>query len=363
MKGPSGRLQTDCRRLWKCPACGAERRLSGVITSALCHCGGTGQSHSTRWMVLQEPQLRVLRPVVEFDPHAPRGPQFTEDAEPGRISQPGVVQPRTVPKGHKTPYQRPDSRPAGGSPADNTAADSPSANVEAPRLTADLPPTSNNDRATERIGDRGDSRGRNPRPERPSRQQPRPAAGGPRESHPRGGRPAADSLPGRQSDSQAAHASILEPGVSGGSVDPLPSMPPDVPAPVDIRATTDTRAAAPVATPARRPSRDSSPAQRGPTGNRVGNRPESLPEDDFAAGLEVEAAAPLERSPAGRPESVARPTSQGLMAAGTNAEGSTSSAHAPPVAPPQRSEKPPAKPKPQNDVSASDEPFGEGLLS
>jgi hypothetical protein len=38
MRGPGIRLDLDVRRRWRCPACGAERKTHGDVTSVACQC-------------------------------------------------------------------------------------------------------------------------------------------------------------------------------------------------------------------------------------------------------------------------------------------------------------------------------------
>ncbi|WP_131818132.1 hypothetical protein [Planctopirus hydrillae] len=305
MKGPWGRIQTDCRRVWKCPACGAQRLLPATITSVVCQCSGResgprgssgqGSQDSPRWMILEEASLRKLRPIVEFDPHAPRGPQFLEDADPHRISQPGVVQPRTVPKGPKPPYQ-------------GTAASSrqPSAPID--------PQTPGSAAKSE---DRTPSRN----------------AAGFRETHENRSdrkRRGVEEIPNSQNQE------LLEPDLRH-ELEPQPALPPDVPEIKSASAARESRRNFPNQEPRR--STGLSPTSSDPLSARPAGAPESS--DDFAAGLDLAETSVAQQtrsqqSPQGRPQ---KPIQQ-------------------PADDKKRSVTKPAKmPQPEDDA------FGEGLIS
>lgn len=38
MRGPTVRIQSEIRRLWRCPVCAYEARVSAVQTTVRCHC-------------------------------------------------------------------------------------------------------------------------------------------------------------------------------------------------------------------------------------------------------------------------------------------------------------------------------------
>ena len=56
MRGPGMRHKLDVRRLWRCPRCGAERRLPADVTTVHCVCG------EAPFMQIVEPTRRV-RPI------------------------------------------------------------------------------------------------------------------------------------------------------------------------------------------------------------------------------------------------------------------------------------------------------------
>ena len=51
MKGPSGRLRLQIRRLWQCPACGRREWTSGQVVTRACTCTPADASHPV-WMTL-----------------------------------------------------------------------------------------------------------------------------------------------------------------------------------------------------------------------------------------------------------------------------------------------------------------------
>ena len=65
IKGPGLRLNLDVRRLWECPKCGRQRKLSGDVVSQFCRCGGESGGDGA-WMRLLEAKrtVRADRPRV-----------------------------------------------------------------------------------------------------------------------------------------------------------------------------------------------------------------------------------------------------------------------------------------------------------
>lgn len=57
MKGPGFRRDLDVRRVWRCPDCGRERRVTGQVTSLRCDCQPEG-----RWMIIVHDRLAIPRP-------------------------------------------------------------------------------------------------------------------------------------------------------------------------------------------------------------------------------------------------------------------------------------------------------------
>lgn len=62
MKGPSGRLKFDVRRLWQCPRCQHKELLPGRVVNRLCvKCQAQGEPQV--WMALVEE--KASKPGVE----------------------------------------------------------------------------------------------------------------------------------------------------------------------------------------------------------------------------------------------------------------------------------------------------------
>lgn len=267
-------------------------------------------------MILEEASLRKLRPIVEFDPHAPRGPQFLEDADPHRISQPGVVQPRTVPKGPKPPYQ-----------GTGTSSRQPSVPV-APQTPASA--AKSEDQTLSRNADgfqetHGNESVPEVNPQQPAADR---RAHESRSSHKRRG---VEEIPGSENQE------LLEPDLHHES-EPQPALPPDVPEIKTASAAREARRKSPHQEP--RSSTGLSPTSSRPaSASRVSSAPES--NDDFAAGLDL---AETSDSPqtSSRPVHQRRPQTPLQQPANDK----------------KRSETKPAK-MPQPD----DEAFGEGLIS
>jgi hypothetical protein len=62
MKGPSGRLKFDVRRVWECPACGRRERTSGRVVTRTCFCQSAADPPRDVWMRLVEQQPRAEGP-------------------------------------------------------------------------------------------------------------------------------------------------------------------------------------------------------------------------------------------------------------------------------------------------------------
>lgn len=110
MRGPGFRRDLDVRRLWRCPGCGVERRLSGEHTSLRCHCRPEGV-----WMQIVGERNAVPRAVsVMSAPEISVADfQLTEEelAKPleGRVRRRPFG--RTGPDGPTPPDRRSENRP------------------------------------------------------------------------------------------------------------------------------------------------------------------------------------------------------------------------------------------------------------
>jgi hypothetical protein len=72
IKGPSGRLKHDVRRVWECPACGRREHTGGEVVTRLCACQSEADPPRTIWMRLleQPPQSEGAR-ARRIEPEPP----------------------------------------------------------------------------------------------------------------------------------------------------------------------------------------------------------------------------------------------------------------------------------------------------
>lgn len=82
MKGPGYKLAYDVRRTWRCPACGAERKMAGDVTSMKCNCRAEGT-----FMTVAVERNVASRPLQTVSEHDVRSSEFGIDDMP-------VLQPR-----------------------------------------------------------------------------------------------------------------------------------------------------------------------------------------------------------------------------------------------------------------------------
>lgn len=67
MRGPGYKLSLDVRRVWRCPACGYERKASGQLTSLRCRCPAAPFMQLAGEPRFQRLQNRPLNPYVSAD--------------------------------------------------------------------------------------------------------------------------------------------------------------------------------------------------------------------------------------------------------------------------------------------------------
>jgi hypothetical protein len=71
VKGPSGRLKHDVRRVWECPICGRRERTGGEVVNRACPCHPDTDPPRTVWMRLVEERPKVkCSPPKEAPPDA-----------------------------------------------------------------------------------------------------------------------------------------------------------------------------------------------------------------------------------------------------------------------------------------------------
>jgi hypothetical protein len=62
------RLDLDVRRRWRCPACGAERKTAGDVTSVACQCSAEAPlMHFVEVSRLRRPEPKPYDPYVDAD--------------------------------------------------------------------------------------------------------------------------------------------------------------------------------------------------------------------------------------------------------------------------------------------------------
>lgn len=112
MKGPGYKLTHDVRRTWRCPACGAERKVPGDVTTLICTCreGGSFMNLVTERTVAPRPQydtqghdirssefgiedMPVLQPHPSSLPAERTGPRRPRPGSDGSIKPPEEAPP------------------------------------------------------------------------------------------------------------------------------------------------------------------------------------------------------------------------------------------------------------------------------
>jgi hypothetical protein len=110
MKGPGYKLTHDVRRTWRCPACGAERKVAGDITSLICSCRPEGT-----FMTLVAERTVAPRPQYDTQGHDIRSSEFGIEDMPVLQPHPSSLPPeRTGPRrprpGSDAALQSPESK-------------------------------------------------------------------------------------------------------------------------------------------------------------------------------------------------------------------------------------------------------------
>lgn len=67
MRGAGLRLHIDVRRLWRCPACGAQRRLGAEVTSVSCQCTGRPSMQLIEQQRRERPFKELTSTFLEFE--------------------------------------------------------------------------------------------------------------------------------------------------------------------------------------------------------------------------------------------------------------------------------------------------------
>jgi len=124
MKGPGYKLSHDVRRTWRCPACGATRKVAGDVTSMRCSCQESGP-----FMTIATERTVAPRPLQLISDHDVRSSVFGIDDMPVLVPHPSSLpQERTGPR-----RPRPGSDAGARSiPEEPTARDEPAQSLSEP---------------------------------------------------------------------------------------------------------------------------------------------------------------------------------------------------------------------------------------
>jgi hypothetical protein len=149
MRGAGLRLNNDVRRIWRCAACGAERRAGAFVTSVRCECAGNPTMNLIEGRRLERPLEEAASPYLEFvfepgELNPPRPPVEEAPPEPTELDGPpgegdsanasaeqGVDTRPRAPQGNNRPPRGPDRNPrrpahnSGPGPGSKDAGDRP----------------------------------------------------------------------------------------------------------------------------------------------------------------------------------------------------------------------------------------------
>lgn len=187
MRGAGLRLNIDVRRLWRCAACGAERKVGAEVTTVDCQCAGRPTMKLVEGMRRERPlkELTTTYMEFEFEPGelAPPRPRKDEEEAPAPNSD-------TKLEFEASDARAPDVEHSEATPAAEDGSQRPA--------TPQRPPRQN-----ERRGDRGPRSQGGPQGRQESRSDNRPRREG---SGPRDQQPRRDQPPHReQRDPQTPH--------------------------------------------------------------------------------------------------------------------------------------------------------------
>jgi hypothetical protein len=162
MRGPGLKTDLEVRRVWRCPACGYERRVGGQVTSVRCQCGDRPFMR-----LAQEPRFvrpanlapdvyflaeEVLADEPESQPGTGSPPPMTGEHAASPEFQTGATLPETQSLAEPTPPLRVEDALA--SPADEEADNEHMASIETSAQSAE----SSQPRREGRPGDGGKRR-------------------------------------------------------------------------------------------------------------------------------------------------------------------------------------------------------------
>ncbi len=170
MRGAGLRLNNDVRRLWRCPACGAERKVGAFVTTVSCQCAERPAMKLIEMMRHERPLKELASNYLEFE------------FEPGELAPPRPRQEEVTPplnSDTKLDFEMPASRPP-----DTQAGEGETRSQEVAQRPT---PSQRPPRQNERRGDRGPRSERGPQTRQENRpdNRPRREESGPRDQQPR----------------------------------------------------------------------------------------------------------------------------------------------------------------------------------
>ncbi len=121
MRGAGQRLDNDVRRLWRCAACGVERKVGAQVTTVRCQCAGRPAMKLVEAMRRERPLKELSSPYLEFvfEPGelAPPRSQADDPAKSGNGNPPdsetSAAIDREVSEGGPVPPEENGPRPTG----------------------------------------------------------------------------------------------------------------------------------------------------------------------------------------------------------------------------------------------------------
>ena len=121
MRGAGQRLDNDVRRLWRCAACGVERKVGAQVTTVRCQCAGRPAMKLVEAMRRERPLKELSSPYLEFvfEPGelAPPRSQADDPAKSGKGNPPdsetSAAIDREVNEGGPVPPEGNGPRPTG----------------------------------------------------------------------------------------------------------------------------------------------------------------------------------------------------------------------------------------------------------
>jgi hypothetical protein len=175
MRGAGLRLNNDVRRIWRCAACGAERKIGAQVTAVNCQCAGRPAMKLIETMRHERPLKELAATYMEFE------------FEPGELAPPRPRQEEEAPAPNsdtKLDFEMPAGRTTEGAGGDDATPPEGDARRSAPSQRPSRP--------NDRRGDRSPNpqqRGPQGRQENRSDNRPRRDGAGPRDQQPRRDQP------------------------------------------------------------------------------------------------------------------------------------------------------------------------------